>query len=60
MNGEQFYEAFKQALKILGLRWDEKALVTVELRDNRLYFINGDRGFFIALEGKENGSSSQN
>jgi len=30
MNAEDFYEQFKQALKLMGVRWGEKELVRVK------------------------------
>ena len=38
MNAEDFYEFFKDALKYLGVTWDEKANVTVTISGKSIRF----------------------
>lgn len=44
MNAEELYEAMKQALTFLGLRWGDMSAMQVSLRDKKLVF---------SYEGKE-------
>lgn len=43
MNGEEFYQNFKEALAFLGLDWGDKNEMTVKIEDGKIWFTHGDR-----------------
>lgn len=51
MNGDQFYEEFKNALKCLGLSWGDMALVQVCVVDQRLAFSFGEKTLSVHIGG---------
>lgn len=52
MNGEQFYEEFKDVLKYLGVGWADMSLITVWCEGDQLKFEYGGRQIAVAM-GKE-------
>lgn len=53
MNGEQFYEEFKNALKYLGLGWGDASAMTVYIHEQDLYFSYGGRTLSVHISGDE-------
>ena len=53
MNGEDFYEEFKEALKFIGLRWGEKDKATIEIWNGSIVISYGFRkvGIDFAING---------
>ena len=49
MNGEQFYEEFKNALKYLGLGWGDASAMTVYIHEQDLYFSYGGRTLSVHI-----------
>jgi hypothetical protein len=45
MNGEQFYNEFKDALRALGLRWGDMELMDVKIMGTALRFTYDKRVF---------------
>jgi hypothetical protein len=43
MNADDFYEEFKNALDYLGLKWGEKAVAKVQLRNDAVVLSWGNR-----------------
>lgn len=57
MNGELFYEEFKNALKFFGLPWGDMDLVTVYAEGSAIVFEHGGRKISVDLR-KENASNN--
>lgn len=49
LNGDWFYEEFKDALRTLGLNWGEKHLVTIEVKDGEITFRGNGRSIIIEV-----------
>ena len=50
MNGEEFYEAFKEAIKFLGIRWGDMGEVTVTSGEGKLTFTANGRSCTVEVK----------
>ncbi len=49
MNGDLFYQEFKDALKALGVSWDDQNNVVVSFSGQQLVFAFGGREYRVIL-----------
>lgn len=49
MDGEEFYDAFKDALYALNVGWGSKKNVEVSIRDNKVVFSYNGREYTVEV-----------
>lgn len=54
MNGDDFYEEFKNSLDFLDVRWGDKAVVDVSVKGDSIILSYGNKSARIVIGSKEN------